>query len=61
MKRITFYLEDNEATEARINRIRKSVKTARVEIENVEMNYLAITITYEAKDEATIKCIINNL
>lgn len=61
MKRITFYLEDNDATRVRIKRIRKCVKSAIVQTENIEMNYLAITITYEPKDEVTIKSIISNL
>lgn len=61
MKRIIFYLEDNDATRVRIKRIRNCVKSAIVQIENVEMNYLAITITYEPKDEVTIKSIISNL
>jgi hypothetical protein len=60
MKRITFYLEDNDATEVRINRIRKSIK-CNIAIENIEMNYLAITVVYEPKDEATVKCIVCNL
>jgi hypothetical protein len=61
MKRILCYMEDNDITETRINRIRAGVESAIIEIENVEMNYLAIAISYDPKDEATVKCIMYNL